>query len=118
MFILAAFHGENEMFSQPERAGLADLDIDDKVCEPSKLCIIPATVAANCGICSKLCKCSYHIGPPQNMYDMVQEIGRYDRGRGLKAGGNGYKIHLPFPTFARCMFVLCNNPLKKNGNVN
>jgi hypothetical protein len=44
-----------------------------------KLLIIPASSAANCGVSSKDCHRSYHIGFPPSMYALVQELGRVDQ---------------------------------------
>jgi hypothetical protein len=40
------------------------------------LLTMPATSAANCGISSKDCHCSYRIGIPPSMYTLVQELSR------------------------------------------
>ena len=42
------------------------------------LVVMPATLAANCGVSSKECYRSYRIEPPPSMYDLVQEMGRFD----------------------------------------
>ena len=65
-FILSAFRGDNEIFNRPQREELADLELDDELCEPPKLRILPATAVTNCGISSKLCYPPYRVGPPAN----------------------------------------------------
>ena len=78
-FLIAAFRGDEDLFSRPEREELADTTIDDELCEMPNLKVMCATEAANCGISSKLCRRGYRNAPPANMYTLVQEMGRMDR---------------------------------------
>ena len=78
-FLIAAFRGDEDLFSRPEREELADTTIDDELCEMPNLKVLAATEAANCGISSKLCRRGYRNAPPANMYTLVQEMGRMDR---------------------------------------
>ena len=98
-FILAAFRGDTDLFSRPDRQELADADIDDEVCDEADLRILSATAAANCGISSNHCYRSYRIGVPPNIYDLIQEMGRVDRDRTKAAGENRCKVHVSWPTF-------------------
>jgi hypothetical protein len=43
-----------------------------------KLMIMPTTSAANCGVSSSNCHCSYRTGFPLSMYALVQELGPID----------------------------------------
>ena len=107
-FLIAAFRGDDDLFSRPERMELADASIDNELCDPPNLKVLCATAteAANCGISSKLCRRGYRNEPPANMYTLVQEIGRMDRDGALPAGENRYEIHISFPSFVG-MFVHC-----------
>ncbi|KAL7529642.1 hypothetical protein ACHAWF_003062 [Thalassiosira exigua] len=96
-FVTAAFRGDKELFSRPQRAELADAVIDDEMCDQANLRILPATAAANCGISSDLCERCYRVGLPPNLYDLVQEMGRCDRTRLLPADENRCEIHVSFP---------------------
>ena len=117
-FILSAFRGDNEIFNRPQREELADLELDDELCEPPKLHILPATAATNCGISSNLCYWSYHVGPPQNMYNLVQEMGRVDRARNLPPGHNWYEIHLSYPTFISILVRVISQMKKASTTTN
>ena len=78
-FTMAAFQGDMELFSRPQREELANAVIDEEMCEPPNLRILPATAAANCGISSDECHRCYRVGLPPNLYDLIQEMGRCDR---------------------------------------
>ncbi|KAL7548847.1 hypothetical protein ACHAWF_015173 [Thalassiosira exigua] len=110
VFMLAAFKGDKELFSRPERAELADADIDDEMCEPPDLKILPATAAANCGISSDGCTRSYRVGPPPNLYDLIQEMGRVDRDRSLPPGFNRYEIHIAWISFVSLYVRIMQHP--------
>jgi superfamily II DNA helicase RecQ len=95
VLLMAAFSGLKALFDAPQRPDVADT-VQSIV--PPNLSILAATSAANCGISSKLCRRSYRIGPPPDIYDLVQEMGRCDRDMSLPPGANRYEIHLSFPT--------------------
>ena len=93
-FTMAAFRGDRELFSRPQREELANEVIDEEMCEPPNLRILPATAAANCGISSDDCHRCYRVGLPPNLYDLIQEMGRCDCKRDLPAGENRYEVHV------------------------
>jgi len=103
-FMLAAFRGDTEMFSRPEREELRDAIIDDEMCEMPNQVVLPATAAANAGISSNHCHHCYRNGPPPNLYDLVQEMGRTDRDRSLPPGWNRFELHVSWDS-AVSMFV-------------
>ena len=80
-YLMDAFSGESE-----------DESLPNIVC-------MPCTSAANCGVSSKLCTRCYRIGPPPNMLDLVQEMGRVDRSHTGALGENSYHIYLNVPTY-------------------
>jgi hypothetical protein len=41
--------------------------------------MMPATKAADCGVSSSYCRCSYRYGIAPSLYSIVQEMGRVDR---------------------------------------
>ena len=61
--------------------------------------IMPCTSAAQCGISSKRCSRAYRYGPPPNMNDLVQEMGRVDRSHNAAPGDHGYFVHMNFDTY-------------------
>ncbi|KAL7524738.1 hypothetical protein ACHAWF_002535 [Thalassiosira exigua] len=98
-FTLAAFRGDKDLFTRPQRQELVNAIIDDEMCRPANLRILPATAAANCGISSDECHRCYRVGLPPHLYDLVQEMGRCDRKRDLPAGENRCEVHVSFPIF-------------------
>lgn len=80
-YLMDAFSGESE-----------DKSLPNIVC-------MPCTSAANCGVSSKLCTRCYRIGPPPNILDLVQEMGRVDRSHTGALGANSYHIYLNVPTY-------------------
>ena len=87
-FMLAAFRGNTDLFSRPERIELANAGIYEEMCQLPDLKVLAATAAANCGISSDLCHRSYQVGPAPNLYNTVQEMGHIDRDRYLIPGLN------------------------------
>ena len=51
-FLLAAFCGDNQLFSCPNQEELQDIDIDKKMCDDPNLLILLSTAAKNYGISS------------------------------------------------------------------
>ena len=111
-FILSDFYGNKELFSWPHCEELADLELNNELCEPPELRILPATATANCGISSNLCYWLYHVAPPPNMYDLVQEMGQVDSARNLPQGHNRYEIYLSYPTFVIIFVRVMSQPHK------
>ena len=97
-FILAAFRGDKQLFQQPDREECLNIKMDDELTDPPLLKVLPATAAANCGVSSDFCHRCYRIGPPPDLYDLVQEMGRTDRDRRLPPGWNCFEMHVSWPT--------------------
>ena len=94
VFVIAAFSEDH--FQPDNTAGIAYSNDKDDIVMP-RLMVMPATSAANCGVSSNECHCSYRLGPPPTLYNLVQEMGQVDRDQLLPVGFNRYKIYLSFP---------------------
>ena len=105
-FIMATFRGDKDMFTRPQRKELADLTMDEEMCQPVNTSVLAATAAAQCGISSDKCHRCYRIGTPANLYDLVQEMGRTDRFSILKLLSN---LNLPIITTGRRRNQLLNH---------
>ena len=64
-----------------------------------KILAMACTSAANCGVSSRSCDSCYRVGPPPNLYDLFQELGRVDRGLDAEHGEHFYRIYLNVPTY-------------------
>ncbi|KAL3759766.1 hypothetical protein ACHAWU_007510 [Discostella pseudostelligera] len=64
-----------------------------------KILAMACTSAANCGVSSSSCDSCFRVGPPPNLYDLFQELGRVDRGLDAEHGEHFYRIYLNVPTY-------------------
>lgn len=109
-FIMATFRGDEDLFTRPQREELADLTMDEEMCEPVNTSVLAATAAAQCGISSDKCHRCYRIGTPANLYDLVQEMGRTDRDRSLPPGENRFEVHVSWPNIVHLYVRIMQNP--------
>ena len=79
----------------PQGQELADLMMDES--QPVNTSVLAAPAAAQCEISSDKCHRCYRIGSPENLYDLVQEMGRTDRDRSLPPGHNRFEMHISWP---------------------
>ncbi|KAL7539694.1 hypothetical protein ACHAXR_009496 [Thalassiosira sp. AJA248-18] len=75
--------------------GRSDEDENDDDDLPNILCM-PCTSAANCGINNILLQYALRYSIPPNMIDVVQEMGRVDRGHDAIRGEHRYQVFLSF----------------------
>jgi hypothetical protein len=78
-----------------------------------RLIAMPATAAANCGVGCRDCHRGYGLGPPPNMHDHVQEMGRVDRNQNRPAGFNRYEVHTDFPSVLSQWVRAMQNPIRE-----
>ena len=109
-FMMAPFRGDEEMFTRLQREELADLTIDDEMCDLVNMSALATTAAAQCGISSDKCHRCYRIGTPANLYDLVQEMGRTDRDRSLPPGDNRFEVHVSWPNIVHLYVRIMRNP--------
>ena len=76
-----------------------------------RLKIMPATKAADCGVSSTRCRCSYQIGLAPSMYSLVQEMGRVDRNPLMLIGNNCYEVHTSFTCIVKLFVRIMQNPV-------
>ena len=72
---------------------------------------MPATKAADCGVSSTRCRCSYQIGLAPSMYSLVQEMGRVDRNPLMLIGNNCYEVHTSFTCIVKLFVRIMQNPV-------
>ena len=109
-FMMATFRGDDDLFTRPQREELADLTMDDEMCDLVNTSVLVATAAAQCGISSDKCHRCYRIGTPANLYDLVQEMGRTDRYRSLPPGDNRFEVHVSWPNMVHLYVRIMRNP--------
>jgi len=83
--------------------------------ELPNLLIMPATKAADCGVSSNSCCCSYRVGVASSLYSIIQEMGHVDQvplGDDVEVSPNRYEVHLSFTCAVKLYACIMQHPEK------
>jgi hypothetical protein len=83
--------------------------------ELPNLLIMPATKAADCGVSSTSCCCSYRVGVASSLYSIIQEMGHVDQvplGDDIEVSPNRYEVHLSFTCAVKLYACIMQHPEK------